>query len=165
MYSSVFSFCVILLCLAALNDAWFFRRRSRRRTSIRLGGTRCDSKRDCVSCTKHKSWSGKSCRWCPRDKKCHAHGAFLANPCSRTQNIVSASACSSIVTARYDRSLAYKMVYLSALAYADNVANYIPKAKEVCQRERYCSYISIQQNLLVFLFLLRNLQGQLLIVK
>jgi hypothetical protein len=46
---------------------------------------------------------------------------------------VRAAACASILTLRYDASLAFKMVYLSALAYADNVANYIglPKASEV----------------------------------
>ncbi len=128
MAFSLTSLCILLLCLVALNDAWF-RRRSRRRFSIRI--TRCDSKRNCVSCTNHKSWSGQPCRWCPRDNECHAHGAFLANPCSRTQNVVSASACNAIVTTSYDRSMAFKMVYLSALAYADNVATYIPKATEV----------------------------------
>jgi hypothetical protein len=34
----------------------------------------------------------------------------------------------------YDSSLAFKMLYLSALAYADNVAKYIPKATEVGYR-------------------------------
>ena len=123
--------CVLLLCLVAFSDAWFLGRRSRRRPLIKI--TRCDSKRDCVSCTNHRSWSGDPCRWCPRDNECHAYGAFLANPCPRTENIVRAAACASILTLRYDASLAFKMVYLSALAYADNVANYIglPKASEV----------------------------------
>ena len=130
---SVSWLCFLLLCLVAFNDAWLFgpigRSRSRRRLSIRI--TRCDSKQNCVSCTKHKSWSGQPCRWCPRDKKCHAHGAVFTNPCSRTENVVSASACNSIVTPNYDSSLAFKMVYLSALAYTDNVAKKIPRATEV----------------------------------
>ena len=124
MTLSVAWLCFLLLCLVALNDAWLLRR-SRRRNSAR-----CDSKRNCVSCTNHKSWSGKPCRWCPRDKKCHAYGAIFTNPCSTTEDVVSAKACSSIVNPIYDSSLAFKMVYLSALAYAD-VAKYIPKATEV----------------------------------
>ncbi|CAB3980129.1 lipase -like [Paramuricea clavata] len=129
MALSVAWLCFLFLCLVALNDAFLFRSRSRRRISIRI--TRCDSKRNCVSCTNHKSWSGKPCRWCPRDKKCHTYGAILTNPCSTTEDVVSARTCSSIVNPIYDSSLAFKMVYLSALAYADNVAKYILKATEV----------------------------------
>ena len=127
MAFSVLRLCVLLLCIVSVSDAWIFGRR--RRFSIRI--VRCDSKRDCVSCTSHKSWSGQPCRWCPRDDECHAHGAVLANPCSRAENIVTASQCNAIVTPVYDSSLAYKMVYLSSLAYADNVATYIAKATEV----------------------------------
>ena len=129
-FNMAFSFswlCVLLLCLVVVNDAWLFSRR--RRPLIRI--VRCHSKKTCVSCANHRSWSGQPCRWCPRDNECHAHGAIFANPCSTTENIVSASACNSIVTPVYDASLAFKMVYLSALAYADNVANYINRAKQV----------------------------------
>lgn len=121
--------CLLLIFFVVVNDALWWRRSSRRRFRIRL--KRCSSKKDCVSCANYRGWSGQ-CRWCPRDNKCHARWALLTNPCSSAQNVVSASACSSILIAVYDRSLAYKMVYLSALAYADNSASYISKAREVC---------------------------------
>ena len=107
-----------LILVISSSQAWLF-------------GRRCITKKDCVSCTSHKSWSGSSCRWCPRDEKCHAHGAVLTNPCSRSENIVDKRACGRIVLPEYGKALAYKMVFLSALAYADNVANYVAKATEV----------------------------------
>ncbi|XP_046841494.1 lipase ZK262.3-like isoform X4 [Xenia sp. Carnegie-2017] len=110
--------CLLVFFVFALSDAW-------------LVPQKCARKRNCVSCTKTKSWSGKSCRWCPTDKKCHAHGAVFTNPCSRTQNIDIPSGCASIVNVNYDKSLAYKMVYLCSLAYADSVSKYIPKATQV----------------------------------
>ena len=90
----------------------------------------CHSQRDCVSCTNTKSWSGENCRWCPRDQACHAQ-ASLANECSRAENIINPNDCDTIVHAEYDKHLAYKMIFLSALAYSDDVAKYIPKATEV----------------------------------
>ena len=95
-----------------------------------LSETACKNQNDCVSCVTHKSWSGANCRWCPRDHACHAFGS-VANPCSRSQNIVNEADCDSIVSAKYDPAVAYKMVFLSAIAYADNIATYIPKATEV----------------------------------
>ncbi|XP_028403894.1 lipase ZK262.3-like isoform X2 [Dendronephthya gigantea] len=95
-----------------------------------LFGSDCQDENDCISCTKHKTWSGENCRWCPRDKECHAQGSLL-NKCSRTENIVKPADCDKIIYAKYDKDLAYKMIYLSALAYADDVAKYIPKASDV----------------------------------
>ena len=95
-----------------------------------FGGGDCNDQKDCVSCTTHQSWSGDNCRWCPQDNECHAY-LIAVNPCSSSENIVDKHDCSSIVFAKYDRAFAYKMVFLSALAYADNVAKYIPKATEV----------------------------------
>ena len=95
-----------------------------------LVGENCNDQSDCVSCTNHKTWSGENCRWCPRDMACHAQGS-LVNKCSRTENIKNPDDCSKIVYAKYDSNLAYKMIYLCALAYSDDVAKYIPKAKEV----------------------------------
>ena len=124
MALSMFKPCLLLIFAIALSDAW-----------LNFKGPDCDEMDDCDSCTKTKSWSGKSCRWCPTDKQCHAHGAVFTNPCSKTQNIDSPSGCASIVNLNYDRSLAYKMVYLCALAYADSVSKYIPKATQVgCER-------------------------------
>ena len=62
--------CLLVFFVFALSDAW-------------LVPLKCARKRNCVSCTKTKSWSGKSCRWCPTNKKCHAYGAVFTNPCSR----------------------------------------------------------------------------------
>ena len=62
-------------------------------TTRRTTKARCITKTDCISCTSHKSWSGASCRWCPKDEKCHAHGAIFTNPCRRSQNIVNKFNC------------------------------------------------------------------------
>ena len=53
------------------------------------------------------------------------------NKCSRTEDIKDSENCNKIVYAEYDRNLAYKMIYLCALAYSDDVAKYLPKASEV----------------------------------
>ena len=135
MFCSKLWLCILLLCCVALSDAWLFR--SRRSRKIRIKLETCNSKKSCVSCTSRRSWSGQPCRWCPRTNKCHAHGAVFTNKCSRTENVVDPKACSSIVTATYNRSLAYKMVFLSALAYEDNVATYIPRATEVIAASIY----------------------------
>ena len=111
----------LLLFLISSSHGWF----------IKKSKPDCITKKSCVSCTLHKSWSGSSCRWCPSDGKCHAHGAVFTNPCSRSENIVNKGSCSSIVTATYDNILAYKMVYHAAVAYADDAAKYLSKAREV----------------------------------
>ena len=95
-----------------------------------LTGSNCEDHSDCVSCTNHKTWSGENCRWCPRDLECHTRGSLL-HKSSTTENIKDPKDCDKIVYAQYDRNVAYKMVYLSALAYSDDVAKYIPKASEV----------------------------------
>ena len=53
------------------------------------------------------------------------------NKCSKKENIKYSDECDKIVYAKYDNDLAYKMIYLCALAYSDDVAKYIPKANEV----------------------------------
>lgn len=83
-----------------------------------------------MSCTKKKTWSGANCRWCPRDSACHAQGS-LVNKCSRTENVKNPADCDKIVYTEYDKNVAYKMIYLCALAYSDDVAKYIPRASEV----------------------------------
>ena len=67
-------------------------------TTRRPPRARCITKTDCISCTSHKSWSGASCRWCPKDSKCHAHGAIFTNPCRRSQNIVNKFNCNRTPT-------------------------------------------------------------------
>ena len=112
-------FIVVLSCLSlSCSNALLF------------SGKYCNDQSDCVSCTNHKTWSGENCRWCPRDLECHAQGS-LVNKCSRTENIKDSKDCDKIVYAEYDKNVAYKMVYLCALAYSDDVAKYIPKASEV----------------------------------
>ena len=111
-------FIAVLSCLSlSFANAW-------------LSGSNCKDQSDCVSCTNHETWSGENCRWCPRDLECHAQGS-LVNKCSRTENIKDSKDCDKILYAEYDRNVAYKMVYLCALAYSDDVAKYIPKASEV----------------------------------
>ena len=84
------------------------------------------------SCTSNLSWSGFPCRWCPVDGKCHAHGAVATNLCCSSQNIVKTESCPKPSSPpSYDQNLSYKMVFLSALAYADNVSIYISKAAEI----------------------------------
>ena len=68
------------------------------KTTVKLTRTRCITKTDCISCTSHKSWFGASCRWCPKDSKCHAHGACFTNPCRRSQNIVNKFNCNRTPT-------------------------------------------------------------------
>ena len=109
---------VVLACLSlSCSNAW-------------LSGSNCNDQSDCISCTNHKTWSGENCRWCPRDLECHAHGSLL-NKYSRTENIKDSKDRDKIVYAEYDENLAYKMIYLCALAYSDDVAKYIPNASEV----------------------------------
>ena len=109
---------VVLGCLSlSCSNAW-------------LSGSNCNDQSDCISCTNHKTWSGENCRWCPRDLECHAQGSLL-NKCSRTENIKDSKDCNKTVYAEYDENLAYKMIYLCALAYSDDVAKYLPKASEV----------------------------------
>ena len=109
---------VVLGCLSlSCSNAW-------------LGRNNCKDQSDCGSCTNHKTWSGENCRWCPRDLACHAQGS-LVNKCSRTENIKDSKDCDKIVYAKYDRNLAYKIIYLCALAYSDDVAKYLTKAREV----------------------------------
>ena len=55
----------------------------------------CITKTNCISCTSHLSWTGFSCRWCPKDNRCHPHGAIITNPCRISQNIVNKESCSS----------------------------------------------------------------------
>ena len=134
-------------------------------------GNNCHDESDCVSCTQHKTWSGENCRWCPRDKECHAQGSLL-NKCSRTENIVKPSDCDKIVYAKYDKDIAYKMIYLCALAYADDVAKYIPKASEVntfqlvkqvtksCSGDAYCSgFVAVSQTEKVIAVAFRGTQN------
>ncbi len=114
--SMLFRF-VVLACLSLrYSNAWI--------------SESCKDQSNCVTCTNHKTWSGANCRWCPRDLACHAQGSLL-NKCSRSENIVNPGDCDGIVYAEYDNNLAYKMIYLCALAYSENVAEYIPKASEV----------------------------------
>ena len=94
-------------------------------------GTVCKDQNDCVSCVAHNGLPGENCRWCPRDNNCYASGSVAFKPCSRAENIVNKNDCGSIVSANYDPAVAYKMVFLSALAYADNITTYIPEATEV----------------------------------
>ena len=89
----------------------------------------CRIMTNCSSCTSHMSSSGFLCRWCPEDNKCYAHDATFTNSCSIFQNININGSCP--FPSSYDRNLSYKMVVLSALAYADNVSNYIAKAAKV----------------------------------
>ena len=89
----------------------------------------CAEKTNCTSCTSHMSSSGFLCRWCPEDNKCYAHDAAFTNSCSIFQNININGSCPFPFS--YDRNLSYNMVVLSALAYADNVSNYIAKAAKV----------------------------------
>ena len=122
------------------------------------GGSVCNDESDCVSCTNHRTWSGENCRWCPRDSECHAQGS-LVNKCSKKENIKYSDECDKIVYAKYDNDLAYKMIYLCALAYSDDVAKYIPKANEVstfelvkqvtnpCSGEALCSgFVAVSQS-------------------
>jgi len=46
----------------------------------------CNDWTDCNSCTSHKSWNGKNCRWCEIDMLCHAFGS-LKNNCTVFENI------------------------------------------------------------------------------
>ena len=89
----------------------------------------CRIMTNCSSCTSHMSSSGFLCRWCPEDNKCYAHDATFTNSCSIFQNININGSCP--FPSSYDRNLSYKMVVLSALAYADNVSNYIAKVVKV----------------------------------
>lgn len=79
----------------------------------------CDSFDDCVSCTKHESWIGDNCRWCPLDKQCHAY-ASLKNTCREEQNVHVPLQCSRQTRGVYSPETAYTATLLSALAYSDN---------------------------------------------
>ena len=110
---------VVLVCMSLrCSNAWLF------------SGPDCDDQNDCVSCTGTKSWSGQPCRWCPRKSTCHTFGS-LVNKCSQAENVVKSDDCGKIVVARYDHNLAYKMIFLCAIAYSDNVGRYLSRATEV----------------------------------
>lgn len=81
----------------------------------------CDSFDDCFSCTKHDSWSGDNCRWCPLDQECHAY-ASLQNTCREEQNTHVSWHCSRQTLGNYSSETAYTATLLSALAYSDNPA-------------------------------------------
>ena len=140
--------------------------------------TRCKTKKNCSSCTSNLSWSGFPCRWCPVDGKCHAHGAVATNLCCPPQNIVKTENCPKpSLPSSYDQNLSYKMVVLSALAYADNVSVYISKAAEVdtfrlvkqvtkpchsliCLNRTYCSgFIAVSQKEKVIAIVFRGSQS------
>jgi hypothetical protein len=55
----------------------------------------------------------------------------LENKCSQAENVVKSDDCDKIVVARYDHNLAYKMIFLCAIAYSDNVGRYLSRATEV----------------------------------
>ena len=55
----------------------------------------------------------------------------MANKCSRAEIVVDSADCNKVVHAKYDKDLAYKLVYLCALAYSPDVAKYKTKASEV----------------------------------
>ncbi|XP_028400147.1 lipase ZK262.3-like [Dendronephthya gigantea] len=110
---------LIFVCVSfSFSKGWLF------------SGPNCDELKDCVSCARTESWSGKRCRWCYRTSTCHAHGS-LVNKCSRAENVVKSANCDKIVYARYDKTVAYKLVFLSALAYSPDVAKYLSGASEV----------------------------------
>ena len=110
---------IILVCVFfSFSNAWLF------------SGPDCDELTNCVSCTRTKSWSGERCRWCYRTSTCHAHGS-LVNKCSRAEDVANPVKCNKIVHAKYNKNLAYKLVFLSALAYSPDVAKSLSGASEV----------------------------------
>ena len=111
-------FLIFVCVFVGFSSAWLF------------SGPDCDEMKDCVSCTRTKSWSRERCRWCYRTSTCHAHGS-LVNKCSRAEYVAYPVSCNKIVHAKYDKNLAYKLVFLSALAYSPDVAKYLSGASEL----------------------------------
>ncbi|XP_053402795.1 lipase ZK262.3-like [Mercenaria mercenaria] len=85
------------------------------------GSPDCDSFTDCKTCTRHESWSGDSCRWCPLDRECHAY-ASLENTCREDENIKSPFFCSrdDKKYGIYSPRRAVTTTLLSAIAYSDD---------------------------------------------
>ena len=85
------------------------------------GSSSCNSKTDCVSCTMKSSWlSGSVCRWCPLDRRCHALGAALYNPCVKNQDITDPKLCYDKTIGHFNPDSAFINTLLSAVAYSSN---------------------------------------------
>ncbi len=57
----------------------------------------CDTFKDCSSCTSASSWTGNSCRWCPKTSDCHAEGSIY-NKCGASGSATNPEECGAGVT-------------------------------------------------------------------
>merc|ERR1711871_716431 len=72
--------CVFLLRSAELSD-------------VKANLSSCASASSCEECTSKHSWMpGTRCRWCPKDRLCHAYGS-TKNPCSSSEERTDPSKC------------------------------------------------------------------------
>ena len=83
-----------------------------------LGQSYCFFWNNCDRITSCEMCADNSCRWCPRDRKCHMKGS-LSTSCSRAENIVDKRQCNTVLS-KYRPELSYKMLLLSAAAYDVN---------------------------------------------